>query len=107
MNQSNPLATNLDYGVRYYVALCDPDTGDTIGMPFSQKYWPARRMENTLGNKEFDEEDFFVSGPTSLKFATQPVSGRVNRTLGTVKVSLIDGFGQVMTIDTGTGASRP
>ena len=25
--------------------------------------------------------------------------------MGTVKVSLIDGFGQVMTLDTGTGAS--
>ena len=31
-------------------------------------YWPARSMNNSLGNKEFDEEDFFVSGPTRLEF---------------------------------------
>ena len=74
-------------------------------MPFAQLYWPARSMSSTLGNKEFDEEDFFVSGPTRLTYTTQPISGRVNRTLGTVKVALLDGFGNVMTMDSGGGAS--
>ncbi len=74
-------------------------------MPFAQLYWPARSMANTLGNKEFDEEDFFVSGPTSLTYTSQAISGKVNKTLGTVKVALLDGFGNVMTMDTGGGAS--
>ena len=104
-DQSNPALTNLDFGPKYYVALCDPNTGDNLGMPFAQKYWPARQMDHNLGNKEFVEEDFFVSGPTSLAFTSQPVGGRVNRTLGTVKVAVIDGFGQVLTLDTGAGAS--
>ncbi len=104
-DQTDANPATLDYGPKYYVALCDPNTGDNIGMPFDQKYWPARQMDHTLGNKEFDEEDFFVSGPTSLAFTQQPVSGKKNTSMSTVKVSLIDGFGQVMTLDTGTGAS--
>ena len=28
--------------------------------------------QNNLGNKEFDVEDFYVSGPTKLKFESQP-----------------------------------
>ena len=70
-------------------------------MPFAQLYWPARSLNNTLGNKEFDEEDFFVSGPTSLAYQSQPTSARNGRTTGTVKVALLDGFGNVMTVDTG------
>ena len=64
------------------------------------------RCTSTLGNKEFDEEDFFVSGPTSLTYRSQPTSGRTNKVLGTVKVALLDGFGNVMTMDSGGGASR-
>ena len=74
-------------------------------MPFAELYWPARSMASTLGNKEFDEEDFFVSGPTRLTYTAQPITGKVNKTLGTVKVALLDGFGNVMTMDTGGGAS--
>ena len=68
-------------------------------MPFDQLYWPARSMNHTLGNKEFDEEDFFVSGPTRLAFQSQSITGRKNRTLGTTKVALLDAFGNVMTVD--------
>ena len=39
-------------------------------------------MSNTLGNKEFDEEDFYVSGPTNLTYTAQPITGKVNKTLG-------------------------
>ncbi len=67
-------------------------------MPFAELYWPARSMASTLGNKEFDEEDFFVSGPTRLTYTAQPITGKVNKTLGTVKVALLDGFGNVMTM---------
>jgi hypothetical protein len=91
----------LASGFKYYIALCDqtgaPGTG--VAMPFAQLYWPARSMQSTLGNKEFDEEDFFVSGPTRLDYQAQPTSGRVGRVLGTVKVALLDGFGGVMTMD--------
>ena len=95
---------SLAPGFKYYVALCDLTVGGTA-MPFDKLYWPARSMQSTLGNKEFDEEDFFVSGPTRLTYTSQPISGRVGRTLGTVKVALLDGFGNVMTMDTGGGAS--
>ena len=74
-------------------------------MPFAQLYWPARSMSNTLGNKEFDEEDFYVSGPTNLTYTAQPITGKVNKTLGIVRVALLDGFGNVMTMDTGADAS--
>ena len=94
----------LASGFKYYVALCD-FTGDNHAMPFAQLYWPARSMQSTLSNKEFDEEDFFVSGPTRLAFQSQSISGRVNRTLGTTQVALLDGFGNVMTMDSGGGAS--
>jgi hypothetical protein len=94
----------LASGFKYYVALCDFTSG-TTAMPFAQLYWPARSMSDSLGNKEFDEEDFFVSGPTRLTYTAQPTSGKVNKTLGQVKVALLDGFGNVMTMDTGSGAS--
>jgi hypothetical protein len=58
-------------------------------------------MNNSLGNKEFVAEDFFVSGPTRLEYVSQPINGRVNRTLASVKVALLDGFGNVMTADSG------
>ena len=35
----------------------------------------------------------------------QPISGKMNKTLGTIKVALLDGFGNVMTMDSGGGAS--
>ncbi len=106
-NTGAPGPNTLPSGFKYYVALCDftAAPGSGTAMPFAPIYWPARSMSSSLGNKEFAEEDFYVSGPTSLAFTAQPVSGRVNRTLGTVKVSLMDGFGQVLTLDTGTGAS--
>jgi hypothetical protein len=95
----------LPSGYRYYLALCDLTAAPGAGtvLPFDQLYWPARSMASTLGNREFVEEDFFVSGPTRLAFQAQPTSGRVNRTLGTVKVALLDAFGNVMTVD---GTSR-
>ena len=92
----------LPSGFKYYVALCDftGPPGSGTAMPFAPLYWPARSMNNSLGNKEFDEEDFFVSGPTRLEFQSQSITGRINRTLGTIKVALLDGFGSVMTVDT-------
>ena len=91
----------LASGYKYYIALCDQTglPGSGTAMPFAQLYWPARSLNNTLGNKEFDEEDFFVSGPTSLAYQSQPTSARNGRTMGTVKVALLDGFGNVMTVD--------
>jgi hypothetical protein len=102
INNNVPVGTanTLPSGYKYYVALCD-FTGGGTAMPFAQLYWPARSMSSTLGNKEFDEEDFFVSGPTRLEYKSEPISGRKNQTLGTVKVALLDGFGNVMTVDTG------
>ncbi len=106
VNNNVPVGTanTLASGFKYYVALCDFTVGGTA-MPFAQLYWPARSMANTLGNKEFDEEDFFVSGPTRLEYTAQPISGKTNKTLGTVKVALLDGFGNVVTVDTGASAS--
>ena len=68
---------SLAPGFKYFIALCDLTVGGSA-MPFDQLYWPARSMASTLGNKEFDEEDFFVSGPTRLTYTSQPISGRVN-----------------------------
>ena len=68
-------------------------------MPFAPLYWPARSMNNSLGTKEFDEEDFFVSGPTRLEFQSQSISGRSTRPSATTKVALLDGYGDVMTVD--------
>ena len=96
----------LPSGFKYYVALCDFTVGGTA-MPFAQLYWPARSMNNSLGNKEFDEEDFFVSGPTRLEYQSQSITGKINKTLGTVKVALLDGFGNVMTVDTARPSVTP
>ena len=107
-NTSLSSGTNtLASGFKYYIALCDLTgaPGSGTALPFAQLYWPARSMANTLGNKEFDEEDFFVSGPTRLEYTAQPISGKVNKTLPTIKVALLDGFGNVMTMDTGSTAS--
>ena len=70
---------DLASGFKYYIALCDQTVGHTA-MPFDQIYWPARSLSNNLGNKEFDDEDFFVSGPTRLTFTTQPTTGKINKT---------------------------
>ena len=84
-------------GFKYYIALCE-GSGAGEALPFDMLYWPACSSQNTLGNKEFDVEDFYVSGPTKLKFETQPLSTKKNTNF-TVKVQLLDGFGNVMTID--------
>ena len=100
-------ANDLASGFKYYVALCDftgaPGSGSA--MPFAKMYWPARSMSSTLGNKEFDEQDFFVSGPTRLTYTAQPISAKLSKNLGTVTVALLDGFGNIMTLDLGGGAS--
>jgi hypothetical protein len=98
-NNDTDTGTNtLPSGFKYYLALCDLTT-DHHAMPFAQLYWPARSMSSTLNSKEFDEEDFFVSGPTSLAFQSQPITGKKNVTMGTVKVALLDAFGNVVTVD--------
>ncbi|HYO42618.1 MAG TPA: CSLREA domain-containing protein [Candidatus Limnocylindrales bacterium] len=94
MDGTNTLAS----GYKYHLALCDL-TADHQALPFDQLYWPARSLSSTLGNKEFVEADFFVSGPTRLAFLSQPLSGRTNRVLTSVKVALVDAFGNVMTVD--------
>jgi hypothetical protein len=101
-NATDPLLGNtFASGYKYYLALCDftaaPDAG--TAMPFAQLYWPSRQTSKTLGYREFNQEDFFVSGPTRLAFQSQPITGRRNYTLGTVKVALLDAFGNVMTVD--------
>ena len=85
-------------GYKYYLALCDL-TVDNHAMPFVQVYWPGRSMNHTLGNKEFNEEDFFVSEPTRLAFQSQSITGRKNVNLGAVKLALLDAFGNTLTVD--------
>jgi hypothetical protein len=89
---------SLPSGFKYYLALCDFTVGQTA-MPFAQMYWPGRAMNHTLGSKEFNEEDFFVSGPTRLAFQSQSIVGRKGINLGTVKVALLDAFGNIVTVD--------
>jgi hypothetical protein len=89
--QSSTTAANLPSGIRFYEAIC--------GLPFDQAYWPARYIDHKLANKEFDEEDFYISAPTHLAFAGQPSSVRVGRSLGTVTVTVVDAFGNVVTTD--------
>ena len=84
---------NLPSGIKYYVAVCDVP-GVTPG------YWPARYMSDKLGNKEFDEEDFYVSNPTHLGFSIQPVTNqKLGRTMYSVQVALLDQWNNVVADD--------
>ena len=87
----NPLPS----GIKYYVAVCNvPGVG--------QPYWPARFIDHKLANKEFDGEDFYVSSPSFIVVSTQPSSGRVGRTLGTIQIAVQDAFGYTVTADNST-----
>jgi hypothetical protein len=90
-------------GYKYYIAICDDTPGQTA-LPFSQLYWPSRQLSSTLGSKQFAYEEFNVSGPTRLKITAQPVITRKNTSF-TVKVTMLDAFGDVLTLDTGPTAS--
>ena len=63
--------------------------------------WPARSIDHKLGNKEFDEEDFFVSPSTQLAFSQQPVNKKFN-TPFPVKVQVLDAFNQLVANDNAT-----
>jgi hypothetical protein len=58
-------------------------------------------MDHKLGNKEFDEEDFYVSPTTSVVFTKQPVNTRTANTFN-VAAQLQDAFGQPVPNDTTT-----
>ena len=95
VNDSTTPATGpnrLPSGVRYYIAVCNPPGID-------RRYWPGRLIDNKLSNKEFDGEDFYVSAPGLLSVAMQPSSGKAGKTIGTIKVSVEDTFGSVVTAD--------
>jgi hypothetical protein len=97
-------SNNFASGFKYYIAICDDTTGGTV-LPFSQLYWPTRQLGSSLGSKQFAYEEFNVSGPTRLKITTQPLSTRKNSSF-TVKVTMLDAFGDTLTLDTGSGASE-
>jgi hypothetical protein len=93
------ISTNtLSSGVQYFVMVCP----GTVGLPYhawSGNIWPARSMDHKLGNKEFDEEDFYISPSTQLQFTQQPTNSRVSTSIPTIKVSVLDAFGRVVTGD--------
>ena len=91
VNTLDTVGNNLASGIQYYEAIC--------GLPFLQQYWPARYIDHKLANKEFDEEDFYVAAPARIAFGGQPSSARVGRSLGTVTVMVLDGFGNIVTAD--------
>ena len=102
-----PAAPNLLSGWRYYVMVCD-----VTGVP--SPYWPARSIGHTLGNKEFEEENFYVSNPTHLGFSLQPTTNRLGRTMYAVQVALLDQWNNpvsdstlqvTISIDTGQGGT--
>ena len=66
------------------------------------QYAPARSIDHKLSNKEFEEEDFYVSSPSRISITAQPTSGRPNKTLGAVQVAVLDGFGSTVLTDDGT-----
>ena len=82
---------NLASGIKYYAAVCN--------LSIAPQYWPARYIDHKLANKEFDEEDFYVSGPTHIAFGGQPSNARVGRSIGTVTVMALDSFNSVSTAD--------
>ena len=95
-NQS--VSTNsLASGVQYYVMVCN------LSLP--QPNWPARSLDHKLGNKEFDEEDFYVSTSSALSFTQQPTGTRAGQAMGTVKVAVVDYFGNVVTGDNATSVT--
>jgi hypothetical protein len=95
------LTTNtLPSGAQYYVVLCNVATGADGLLPAVN--WPSRSMDHKLGNKEFDEEDFYVSPSTQLTVIQQPSNGRVNQVLPTVRVAVQDFFGGTVIKDNST-----
>jgi hypothetical protein len=85
----------LPYGTQYYVMVCD------LSLPMVN--WPSRTMDHKLGNKEFDEEDFYVSPSSKLVFIQQPTNTRLSQTIGTIKVAVEDAFGNIVTKDGSLG----
>ena len=85
---------SLPSGSQYYVMVCN--------LTLPQPNWPARSMDHKLGNKEFDEEDFYVSSSTALSFTQQPTGTRAGQPMGTVKVAVVDYFGNIVTGDNAT-----
>ncbi|MFI5042604.1 MAG: hypothetical protein ACHQNA_12285, partial [Acidimicrobiales bacterium] len=84
-------ANTLPSGVQYYEVTCGPTIPGV--------YWPARSLDHKLGCKEFDEEDWFVAPATKLQFTQMPTNTRVTSTMGTIKVAVLDAFGNVVTKD--------
>ena len=93
-DSSDPDTNTLPSGIQYYVKVCDVPSIPTVN-------WPARSIDHKLGNKEFDEEDFFVSPSTQLAFSQQPVNKKYN-TAFPVKVSVLDAFNQLVANDNAT-----
>jgi hypothetical protein len=51
-SQSDASATNLPSGVKFYVGVCNAPAG---------AFNAARYIDHKLANKEFDEEDFYIT----------------------------------------------
>jgi hypothetical protein len=95
LGSNQATGNTLPSGIKYYVMTCDVPG---IGQP----YWPARSINNNLGNKEFAEEDFLISSPTHVSIQLQPTTGRAGRQLATFTVSVLDQWNNVVTIDNST-----
>ena len=93
--QTDAAPTNLPSGIRYAEAICGLSTVDPA-------YWPARLIQHKLSNKEFIQEDFYVSQPAGIKVLAQPLSGRINKLLTPIQISVRDAFGDIVTVDNST-----
>jgi hypothetical protein len=91
----NPDPNNLPFNVQYYVAVCNLPGG------VPSVNWPARLESQKLGNKQFDEEDFFISPTTSVVFTKQPMNTKSGNAFN-VSAQLQDAFGQTVPNDTTT-----
>jgi hypothetical protein len=92
---------NLPFNVQYYIAVCN-----VPGVPPTN--WPARYINpgpgggpGKLGNKQFDEEDFFISPTTSVVFTKQPMNTKSTNSFS-VSAQLQDAFGQSVPNDNST-----
>ncbi len=96
--QTDAAPINLPSGIRYAEAICDLTT-------VAPAYWPARLIDHKLSNKEFVQEDFYVSQPAGINVLAQPLSGRINKVLTPVQIAVRDAFGDIVTVDNSTTVS--
>jgi hypothetical protein len=90
----NPDPNSLPFNVTYYMLICNASKAPSVN-------WPARSEGQKLGNRQFDEQDFFISPTTSVIFTKQPVNTKSINSFP-VSAQLQDAFGQPVTNDTST-----